>query len=81
MKKILQTFLWDTFVGAAQENKTKTFFFFSSLAVVNKLGLWHLCVPHLAQGSFLLKTQMFQNVVLILVTRDSTVGDSGFFRL
>ena len=26
MEKILQAFLWDTFVGAAPENETKTFF-------------------------------------------------------
>ena len=39
-------------------------------SLVTKFTLWRLCVPHLAQSSFLLKTQMLQNGFLILVTRD-----------
>ena len=32
-----------------------------------KLGLWHLCVPYLAQGSFLPEDQVMQNVSFIHV--------------
>ena len=32
---------------------------------LNKLGLWCLCVPHLAQASFFQKNQTFQNISLI----------------
>lgn len=43
---------------------------------LTKLGLWRLCVPHLAQASFLRKIQTVQNVCLISlnhVSRDGTV--------
>ena len=35
---------------------------------VTKLGLCHLCVQHLAQGSFLPTNQMLQNGFLMSVT-------------
>ena len=41
--------------------------------IVTKLGLWHLCVPHLAQCSFLPNNQTLQNGFLISVTH-STVS-------
>ena len=36
--------------------------------LVTSLGLWHLCVPHLAQASFLPKNQTLQNAFSISVT-------------
>ena len=41
--------------GCGSRKQNKNLFFFPSLAVVNKFGLWHLCVPHLAQPSLLYK--------------------------
>ena len=36
------------------------------MAIVTKLGLLQLCVPHLAKGLFLPKNQTLQNVFLML---------------